>query len=528
MLNLIREKQQSFIIKAVFAVIVLSFIGTMYAVWGKGGDGSRRSTSYAAKVNGAKISLEEFQNAYQRIRSIYQQIYGQSMPADAEKSLGLKKAALDNLINSRLILQEADRMGIKVSKEDVANAIAGMPAFQKDGVFSFDLYQQLLKNHRTTPGEFEEQQQQELALRKTIQTVKNRVVVGDGEALEFFRKQNDKVALEYAGFGPSDVIAEIRPTEKELNEYLQKNQNEFKTDEKTAISYIVLNPAIFSHGLTLTEDESQTFYQRNIDRWQGKGGTLPYSEVREQVRAEALRQKASKKAFELAADTLYKNIKASNLNHIAGQLHLKAQDTPLFSAKAPPQALAGETAVIKKAFELKQGELGGPIETSRGIYILRARQRIPSSVPPLAEIRSAVEQKVKEAQAVNLARKKAEEALKLLAAKKAVKTQSTVSFAYSAKGDVPSIGNSPELMEAAFKLTTAAPAAKFPYRVGNRWYAVSLKTRTEAPRAEFEKTKAEFKQRMLPGKQEEALASWLKDLRSKAKIEINPALIAER
>lgn len=528
MLNFIRQKQQSVIIKTVFAVIVLSFIGTMFLVWGKGSDGSRRSANYAAKVNGSKISLEEFQNAYQRIRNIYQQLYGQSMPADMEKTLGLKKIALDNLINNRLILQEADKMGIKVSKDEVANSIASIPAFQQDGAFSFDLYQQLLKNNRITTNEFEEGQQKELILKKTLQTMKDKVVVSDGEALELFRKENDRITLEYSGFAPAEVIAEIKPTEKELHEYLQKNQEEFKTDEKAAISYIVLNPAMLLPGLKLTEDELQTFYQRNIDRWQGKGGVLPYSEVKEQVRAEALKQKASKKTFELAADTLYKNIKSNNLNLIASHLHLKVQETALFPAKTPPQSLAGETALLKKAFELKQGELGGPIETSRGIYILKAKQHVASSTPPLAAIRSAVEQKLKAAAAVDLSRRKAEEAIALLAARKAIKTQSTGSFGYSGKGDVPMIGNSPELMEAAFKLTTAAPVAKAPFKIGNRWYAVRLKTRIEAPRTEFENTKTQLKQRILPKKQEESLASWIRDLRSKAKIEINPALTADR
>ena len=154
MLDLLRQKKQSIIIKVVFAVIVLSFIGTMFLVWGKGGDGGGRPSDFAAKVNGKKISLGEYQNAYQRIRNIYQQIYGQSIPADMEKVLGLKKVALDNLIDSALVMKAAGGMGIKVSDDDVSNAIAGMSTFQKDGAFSFDLYQQLLRSNRITAKDF--------------------------------------------------------------------------------------------------------------------------------------------------------------------------------------------------------------------------------------------------------------------------------------------------------------------------------------------------------------------------------------
>jgi len=527
MLDLMRRKKQTIIIKVVFVVIVLSFIGTMFLVWGKGDSGGR-SLGYAAKVNNGKITLEEYQSSYQRIRNIYQQIYGQSITPEMEKTLGLKKVALDTLIDNFLVRKEARSMGIKASKDDVASAIEAMPTFQKDGRFDFNLYQQLLKSNRITPKEFEEGQKDELILKKARQAVKDKVVVSDEEALTEYKKDNDKIELEFVDYAPSDVIGEVKLTEAELNDYLQKNQSAFKTPAQVAISYILLDPASQAARVTLSEDEIQTYYQKNIDRWQSKDGILPLSEVKEKVKAEALKQKAAKQAFELAADTLYKNIKSGDLNLIAGQLKLKVQETPLFTASATASPLAGEAAVIKKAFELKQGELGGPVESAKGIYILKVKERKESIVPPLAQIRAAVEQKAKEAKAVDLAKNKAEDAAKQLAAKGALKSRTTGSFGYSAKGDVPVIGPAPDLMEAAFKLTAAAPAASTPFKVGNRWYAVRLKNRTEAPRAEFDKTKEQIKQKLLPKKQQEALDKWVKGLRDQAKIEINPALIAEK
>ena len=150
-------------------------------------------------------------------------------------------------------------------------------------------------------------------------------------------------------------------------------------------------------------------------------------------------------------------------------------------------------------------------------------------VPPLSEIKAAVEKKAREAKSVDLAKTKAEAAVKLLGSKdNSLKTQSTGSFGYSAKGDIPSIGISPDLMEAAFKLNPTAPVAASPVKIGARWVTVRLKSRTEAPKAEFDKTKEEIKKKLLPKKQEEALAAWIKELRSKSKIEINQTLLAEK
>jgi peptidyl-prolyl cis-trans isomerase D len=168
------------------------------------------------------------------------------------------------------------------------------------------------------------------------------------------------------------------------------------------------------------------------------------------------------------------------------------------------------------------------VETAKGIYIIKVKERKDAIVPPLAEIKAAVEQKTRIAKSLDLAKKKAEDAAKQFVAKATLKTQVTGSFGFSAKGDLPTIGNSPELMEAAFKLTSAAAAIDTPFKVGVRWYAVRLKQRIEAPKAEFDKTKEEIKKKILPKKQDDALAAWLKELRTKAKIEINPALAADK
>jgi peptidyl-prolyl cis-trans isomerase D len=323
------------------------------------------------------------------------------------------------------------------------------------------------------------------------------------------------------------VAAEVKLSEAELNDFLQKNPNDFKTAEKVALSYILLDPASQAAKTSVSEEEIQTFYQKNIDRWQGKDGIQPLTEVKDKVKAEAIKQKTAKQMFELAADTLYKNIKSGDLNLIAGALKQKVQETDLFAANAPAASLAGETAVIKKALELKQGELGGPVETAKGIYILKAKERKAAAVPALSEIKGAVEVKAKGAKTIELAKKKAEDAAKQLSAKALLKTQSTGSFGFSAKGDIPVIGASSEIVEAVFKLS-AAQAPATPFKVGNRWYAVRVKSRTEAPKAQFDAAKEELKKKMLPKKQEDALIEWTKGLREKAKIEINQTLIADK
>ena len=528
MLGIMRKYKQSIIIKLVFAVIVLSFIGTIFLVWGRGDRGPGGKLAYAAKVNGTKISLEEYSKSYYRLRSIYEQIYGNSMTEEQEKQLGLRRMALDNLVDRVLVQQAAKDMGIKVGMDEVASEIAKNAAFQKNGAFDFALYQQVLKANRLTPQEYEESQKEDLQVQKARQKIMDKAQVTDDEALRAYQKEHDRVDLQFVSFSPADVRAEVKLTDQELDSYLNAHPEQFRTPEQISLAYLIVEPAKLAANVQVTDSEAQTYYQKNIDRYQGKGGILPFSEVKARATSDARAAKASKEAYEKAAEALNRSAKGGDLNAVAAALGTKVSTTPLFTAAAPAAAIAAETEVVKRAFATKEGELGGPVETPHGIYIFKVTKREAAAVPPLARIKAQVEARAATEKARDLAQKKAQDALAQLAKGGAgLKLQESGPFNWSAKGEIPKIATSPAIMDAAFDLTTAAPVPKAPIAVGDRFYAFRLKSRVAADTADFQKSKEQIKLKLLPKKQQEAIDSWLKELKAKAKIELNASLLSD-
>ncbi len=527
MLGIMRKYKQSIIIKGVFALIVLSFIGTIFLVWGKGDKGLGGS-DYAVRIDGTKVTFEAFQENYNRLRNMYQQFSQQPLTPELEKQLGLKKLALENIINNTLMRNEARRMGIKISKEEVINAIAAIPAFQKDGAFNAQLYQQMLQANRIMPQAFEDGIKEELLLKKARQKIMDLVKVSDAEALQVYRKQHDKVDLLFASFSPTGVKSGIKLSDNELNMYLQNHQNEFRVPVQISISYVLLNPEKVAAGLSMTNEEMLSYYQKNVDKYQEKGNILPFEEVKNRVRDDALRFKAGKLAYEKAAEALNKNLKSANLSGAARMLGLKIEKTPLFEAQKPPASIAGENELVLKAFSLKPNEIGGPVETGKGIYLFTINEKKPSAVPPLSQVRSRVEKLAADEKARELAHKKAADTLALMTTGKTpAGLQDTGLFSFSTAGEIRGIGKSPEIMDAAFSLTQASPVPKAPFKAGDNWYAIKLKNRVEADTGDFQKTKEQIKQGMLQGKREEAVVNWLKALKSSAKIETNPLLLAD-
>lgn len=527
MLGIMRKYKQSFIIKAVFIVIVLSFVGTIFLIWGKGDEGLSDS-GYAVKVNRESISYKEFAQNYERMKNSIQQMYGQPMTPEVEKQIGLRKMVIDNLVTTTLVKQEAKKMGIKVSDEEVIADISKMPYFQKNGAFDKQLYEQVLKANRLTPGAFEDAKRKELMLEKARKSIMDAVKVSDQDARQAYARKHDRLNLQFVSFAPAEVQKEVKATDQEMNDFLKRNEKEFRTREEISLSYVLVTPEKTASKVAVSAEEIQTFYQKNIDRYQGKEGILPFEEVKVRVTGDALRFKAAKHAYELAADALNKNLAGGNLTAAAGMLGATVTETPMFTMQNPPASLAGESAILQKAFLLKQGEIGGPLETSKGVYLFKIKNRKPSVVPPLDSIRSEVEKRVIAEKAAELARKKATESQSQLAKGTFAGTmRETGSFQFSEKGEIPVIGNSRELMEGVFNLTKNAPALPEPFMLNGRWYAIRLKERIAAPDAAFQKERQQLIQSLLPSKQREALEKWLKGLRDKAKIVINPALTTD-
>lgn len=529
MLGIMRKYKQSIIIKGVFIIIVLSFIGTIFLVWGKGDKGLGGS-GFAAKVDRTAISLNEFEQNYRRLREMYQQYIRQPLTPEMEKQLGLRKLALENLINTVLIRNDARRMGIEVSNDEVRNAIAAIPAFQRNGAFDGNVYQQMLQMKRMTPKEFESDVKEELLLKKARQKIMDEVKVTDAEALQIYKKKHDRIDLLFAAFNPAVVRPEVKPSEADLQAYLQNHQQAFMLPEEVSISYVVVTPDRAAGAVTVSNEEMLNYYQKNMDQYQdNKGGFFPFDEVRDRVKTDTMKFKASKQAYEMAADALNKSLKTGGLNEASRILGERVEKTGLFTAQHPPAQLAGETAIVKRAFSMRNGELGGPVETKKGVYILTVNEKKAAATPPLAQVRSRIEKLVMDQKAQDLAYQKAQQALIQLSKGTAPsRLQETGLFQYSDNGDIPRIGKSPEIMEAAFALTPSAPTPKGVFRSGDTWYGIKLKSRVEADTADFQKNKEQIKQSVLPQKREEAVANWLKSLRSKARIQRNEDILKDQ
>ena len=142
MLDLIRKKQKSVIIKVVFWGIIATFIGTIFLVWGKGSDdsGAGASGPVAATVNGAMISSQAYQTYLSNLYDQLQGLYGSNIPEALLKQFNLEEKSLNDLIDRELMRQEAARRDIEVSRQEVVDSIAAIPVITSYSIHYTKLY----------------------------------------------------------------------------------------------------------------------------------------------------------------------------------------------------------------------------------------------------------------------------------------------------------------------------------------------------------------------------------------------------
>src|SRR5580704_11045625 len=144
MLQAIRSRAGSLVVKLLFAILIVAF-----GFWGIGSWLNDRSVdSTIATVGNTKVRSEELAAAVRTQVQTLRQTYGPSFDIEQAKQLGVVDDQLDRLIDDSLMTQEVARLRLAVSDDAVRATILADPVFH-DAAGQFDRrrYQDVLSNN---------------------------------------------------------------------------------------------------------------------------------------------------------------------------------------------------------------------------------------------------------------------------------------------------------------------------------------------------------------------------------------------
>ena len=404
------------------------------------------------------------------------QMLRQQMPkAGAQAAMLLPffaSRAAENLINQKVLMVEAERLGLRANDEELRDELQHgryAQVFFPEGKFiGQDEYEARLRQADVSVPEFEQGVKSELLFDKLRNLVTASAAVTDAEVRKEFDRRNTKVKFDYAVLRKDDLLKNIHPTDAELKAFYERNKGTYNNSipEKRKLRYVVLETARVEAQTEVTHDDLQAYYDQHRDEFR----------VPEQVNVRHILiktplpgpdGKADAKGAEEArkkAEDVLKQIK-SGANF--AELAKKYSEDPGSAKNGGSLNWIGRGRTVpefeKAAFSLPKGGTSDLVQSSYGFHIIHVDDKQDAHLKTLDEVKDQIQTVIKQQKAARAADSQASALLtqaRTAGLDKAAATRGlqVISTDFVSRTDsLPGIGNSPEFMNAAFEQREKSP-----------------------------------------------------------------------
>jgi peptidyl-prolyl cis-trans isomerase D len=395
------------------------------------------------------------------------------------------------MVEQQVLLEEADKLGITATKEDVANYLHTGPTgdrlFPKGNYIGDQQYAALVNGVLgISVTEFEDNIRRDIVLQRLRKFVTAGVTVSDQEVRAQYLKDNIKIKFDYAVLSSDDLRKTINPSDSDLEAYFNKNAVRYKNavPEQRKITYFAFTPQQLPGGIPQpSPQEIQTYYNQHRSEYTApETATSRHILIKLDAGADA---KADAAAKAKAEDVLKQIQNGGNFAELAkkysddpgskdtgGELGPSQRgrmvpefDNAIFSQKI------GETKIVKSQF---------------GYHIVQVESRQAAHEQPLNEVTPTIQmtlvrEKVAQAEE-NYARQLTDEANKQGLEKTAAAhhLELTTTPPVGAGGTVAALPDSSQLVSKAFQEKQGDPAQYAPTGEG---YAIFQITGVEPAHA---------------------------------------------
>lgn len=421
------------------------------------GEGTPGET--VVSVGGLPVSVGEFQRTYYRQRQVYDRLYQGRLDEAMLRQLGLEEQVLEGLVTDRLVELEAKRLGVSVSDDALARAIATSPEFQDDGRFvGADEIRRRLELQGQTEEDLERSLRRQLQRESLESLLGASVVVSDAEVEREFRRRTEQVKLEYVLADAARFEAGVQPADAEIAARFEAKKDAYRIPERRVVSYVLLDRATLQPQVAVTDRELEVYYQDHREE---------FRQEEEACASHILVKARAGDAGEGHPEAEARAIAQGLLDQVKGGADFGA----LAKAKSEDQGSAASGGDLgcfppgrmvpefdDAVFEMQPGQVSDLVKTSFGYHVIRLASRRESTVLPLAQVKERIRASVTEAKVRALGEQKAQaladalgrgKSLEEAAKAQGLAVQKSAPFA---RGETPPALASPTLVARVFAM----------------------------------------------------------------------------
>jgi peptidyl-prolyl cis-trans isomerase D len=371
-----RDRMVRFMLSALLLMVALSMVTYLVPSYG-GGD--RGGDSVIAQIGKDTVTMREAQQAIQNL------MRRQRVPPNLISIYAPR--IIDQMITERTLMYEAGRLGLKVSDEDMFNAIRlTVPQLFQDGKFvGREVYAAVLAQQEMTIPEFESEVARELIVTRLKQMVLAGTVVTPAEIEQEFRKRNEKVEIEYVKLARDKLKSEVQISPAEMKEFFDKNRVTFTIPEKRNLAILLIDQAKLEQAINPKEAELRRAYESDKDRFR----------TPERVQARHILLKTTGKPaseepkIKAKIEELLKQIKGGA---DFAELARKNSEDQGSATKGGDLGWIVRGQTVKPfedaAFSLKPKEISNVVKTEYGFHIIQVLEHQQAQLRPFDDVKT--------------------------------------------------------------------------------------------------------------------------------------------
>ncbi len=504
MLEKIREGSQGVVAKTILVLVILSF-----AFAGVSSYLGSNTGVPAAIVNGEEVSANDLETAFQNERSRIEQQLGEmfnALAADDNYMNSIKQGVLDRLVADKLIDQAANKLGLRVSDEQIKKAIIDEPAFQTDGKFDNDRYLAVLRQLGYQTTSFRNMMRVDMTRRQLLNAIVGSEFVLDGEAKQLAQVQGQTRDIRYLVVDSTPYLASVSVSDEEAQSYYDANLAQFMSPEQVSLEYVELNVADMAKNSQTTDEEVKAYYDEHQSQYK-----TPEKRLAAHIFVAATDDDSADKA---KADAIVAKLNAGE--DFAAVAKTDSDDQ--LSAEQGGKLDWFEQGVMDPAFDealfaLQQDQVSSVVKSEFGYHIIKLLDLQASQATAFDDVKAKIVAQLQEKKALDvfygLQSKLADTSYEipdtLIDTAQAIgaKVQTTELFS---RDRVPAKFNNPELIKAAFSDQVLASGMNSDVieLAPNHVVVIRMKQHTMAGTMAFADVKADITERLKQDKANES------------------------
>ncbi|MBI5266440.1 MAG: peptidylprolyl isomerase, partial [candidate division Zixibacteria bacterium] len=258
----------------IIVIVLVFFVAMIVLDWGLSYTGGNRSMgsggeSYAAEINGEKVPLEYYNRIYDNLYKAESQKSAEELTDDAV--VQLRQQAWSELLQDRLLLQEAAKHDIVVTDKDIFNYLASqppswlqsVPQFQTDGQFDYQKYMQAMADPKTAPfwNQLEPVVQTDLLKGKMQQQIVAAASVSEQDIRQAVLDQKEMIKVAVVNIPVSSFMSIVpTPADSAISRYYDQHKDRYGEDEKAALEIAVLSKDPSELDMESSRSMARTIY----------------------------------------------------------------------------------------------------------------------------------------------------------------------------------------------------------------------------------------------------------------------------